>query len=85
MQSRCGGGCGTHGEDEDVTNHQCSRGDRVSDEGATGDYFPACVAVAGHGRGDHEGGGCGVWRLRSGLVRKRENERLGLGFVLGRR
>ena len=31
------------------------------------------------------GGSCRVWRLQSGLVRKREKKRLGLGFVLGRR
>jgi len=43
----------------------------VSDEGATDDGFPTCTVVAGRGRG-----GCGVWRLRSGLVRKREKKEI---------
>jgi len=41
----------------------------VSDEGATDDGFPTCVVVAERGRD-----GCRMWRLRSGLVRKREKK-----------
>ncbi|QCD89270.1 hypothetical protein DEO72_LG4g214 [Vigna unguiculata] len=61
------GGCGMRGEEEDVAIHWCSSGDGVSDEGATGDGFAAWPVVVERGRG-----GCEVWRLWSGLVRKRE-------------
>ena len=39
----------TRGEDEDVAVHWCSSGDGVSDEGATGDGFPAWPVAVGHG------------------------------------
>ena len=61
------GGRGTRGKDEDVAVHWCSSGDGVSDEGATGDGFPAGPVVVGRGRG-----GCGVWRLRCVGAEERE-------------
>ena len=66
------GGRGTRGEDEDVAVHWCSSDDRVSDEGATGDGFPAWPVVVGRGRG-----GCGV-----GWCERERRWRLGLGFWL---
>jgi len=69
-----------HEEDDAHELRRVAATGEVSDEGTTGGGFPAWAVVIGHGRG-----GCGMWRLRSGLVRKREKERLGLGFVLVRR
>jgi len=66
------GGRGTRGEDEDVAVPWYSSGDGVSDEGATGDGFPAWPVVVGRGCGDCGVGWCG---------REREKE-LGLGFWL---
>ncbi|QCE04327.1 hypothetical protein DEO72_LG8g2363 [Vigna unguiculata] len=69
--SLCGGGCGMCEEDANVVDHWCNNDGKVSDEGATGDDFPAWAMVARRGHGC-----CGVWRLRSGLVRKREKKEI---------
>ncbi|QCD96023.1 hypothetical protein DEO72_LG6g725 [Vigna unguiculata] len=55
-----GGGCETYGEDAAIADHWCSNSDKVSDEGATGDDFPACAVVAKRGVAVVECDGCGV-------------------------